>query len=174
MKNPKVWVISDTHIGHENIIQFEKEKRPYSSIEEHDLDLVQRWNSVVRPKDTVWHLGDVYLGDGYKVLPHLNGYKKLVLGNHDAGKEEVLMQHFGKIYGITSFDDYILSHVPIHPYQLQGHRFKGNIHGHTHSWSLPDPRYISVSVEQQNLTPRLMSDVIKELKSREPLILNSK
>lgn len=172
-KNSRVYVISDTHFGHEKIIQFEKEKRPYPSIEEHDLDLLQRWNSVVRPRDTVWHLGDVFFGDGYKILPHLNGYKKLVLGNHDAGKEEVLMQHFDKIFGITSFDDYILSHVPVHPYQVGKHfRFRGNIHGHMHSERMDDPRYACVSVEQQDLTPRLLTDVIKELKSREFSISN--
>lgn len=176
MKNPKVWVISDTHFGHTNIIQFEKEKRPYSSIEEHDLDLLKRWNDVVHPRDTVWHLGDVYFGDGWKVLSQLNGYKKLVLGNHDAGKEEVLMQHFGKIYGITSFGDCILSHVPVHPYQLgEGFRFKKNIHGHMHSgrmlknsFNLADPeesdydeRYVCVSVEQTGLQPVLLQDLIK-------------
>jgi calcineurin-like phosphoesterase family protein len=172
MKNPKVYVISDTHFGHASMIKFEPEARGhYKDIEEHDLDLLARWNSVVRPKDTVWHLGDVYFGEGWKVLPHLNGRKKLVLGNHDAGKEETLMRHFYKIFGIATFGDCILSHVPVHPYQLAS-RFKKNIHGHMHSKRVSkqdpasgfvgfDDRYVCVSVEHTDLKPVLLQHVIQ-------------
>jgi len=168
MKNPKVYVISDTHFGHRNIIKFEQEKRPYSTIEEHDLDLLQRWNSVVRPIDTVWHLGDVYFSDGWRILPQLNGNKKLVLGNHDAKKEEVLMRYFFRIYGVAQFGDCILSHVPVHPYQLAT-RYTKNIHGHMHSKRVQtdhpikdeiDERYVCVSVEQTDLKPVLLQHVI--------------
>ena len=169
----KVFVISDTHFGHKNIIQFEKEKRPYKTIEEHDQDLLQRWNAVVKPEDTIWHLGDVYFSEGWKVLPHLNGKKRLVLGNHDAKKEDVLMRYFHRIYGVATWNDYILSHVPVHPYQLgDKSRFKGNIHGHMHSKRVfkqefdfaelgPDPNYFCVSVEQTGLKPILMEDAVK-------------
>lgn len=49
-------------------------------------EIVRRWNSVVGPEDEVFHLGDVALGpwtewDG--VLSRLNGWKTLVIGNHD-------------------------------------------------------------------------------------------
>lgn len=163
----KVFVISDTHFGHKNIIQFEKEFRPYKTIEEHDQDLLQRWNAVVGPEDTVWHLGDVYFSDGWKVLPHLNGKKRLVLGNHDAKKENVLMRHFHRIYGIASWNDYILSHVPVHPYQVgEGKRFLGNIHGHMHSKKMDDPRYFCVSVEQIGLQPILIEEVVKRDQGR--------
>jgi calcineurin-like phosphoesterase family protein len=171
MKNPKVYVISDTHFGHANMLKFEPEARGhYKDIQEHDLDLLARWNSVVEPEDTVWHLGDVYFAKGWEVLPHLNGKKRLVLGNHDAKKEEVLMRHFFRIYGVAVVGDYILSHVPVHPYQL-ANRFKKNIHGHMHSKRvlLPytgegliyDTRYVCVSVEQTDLKPVLLQSVIQ-------------
>ena len=169
MSNPKVYVISDTHFGHDNIIKFEPEARGhYKDIKEHDLDLLARWNSVVRPEDTVWHLGDVYFVRGWEVLPHLNGKKRLVLGNHDAKKEEVLMRHFFRIYGVAVYGDCILSHVPVHPYQL-AHRFKKNIHGHMHSKRVllgdcktdPDERYVCVSVEHTDLKPVLLQHVIQ-------------
>jgi len=47
--------------------------------------LVDRWNAVVAPEDTVWVLGDVAMGT--KHLGHvarLNGNKILVAGNHDS------------------------------------------------------------------------------------------
>ena len=81
----KVYIVADTHFGHRKVIQFEAEKRPFSTIEEHDRELVARWNATVRQKDTVWHLGDVFFGgrEAHSILGELNGIKRLVLGNHD-------------------------------------------------------------------------------------------
>lgn len=157
MSNPKVYVISDTHFGHRKIIEFEKEARPYATILEHDLDLVERWNSVVRAEDTVWHLGDVYFGrDAHRILGALKGYKRLVLGNHDARHEDVLRTYFQRIYGCAEYGGCILTHIPVHSYQLEK-RYAKNIHGHMHSKKLDDARYVCVSVEHTNLTPVLMT-----------------
>src|SRR6201993_5271885 len=133
MASPKVWVISDTHFGHHNILKFESEKRGhYRDIFEHDWDLVQRWNSVVKPGDTVWHLGDVYFGPkesnhAQEILKALVGYKRLVMGNHDVNREHVLRQYFDRIYGVAEYGRCILTHVPVHPYQLEK-RYAKNIH----------------------------------------------
>ena len=55
----RVFVIADTHFGHKRVIEFEAAARPFATVEEHDAELVRRWNAVVKPKDTVWHVGDV-------------------------------------------------------------------------------------------------------------------
>jgi calcineurin-like phosphoesterase family protein len=58
--------------------------RPFASIEEHDEELVKRWNGIVRKGDTVWHLGDFAFGRAkIDIAGRLNGTKKLVMGNHD-------------------------------------------------------------------------------------------
>lgn len=164
MSNAKVWIISDTHFGHSNILEFEHAFRgQYKTIEEHDDDLVKRWNSVVKPKDTIWHLGDVYFGKkdrAIEILKALNGYKRLVLGNHDTGKEELLRQFFDRICGVAEYGKCILSHIPVHPYQLEK-RYLKNIHGHMHSKRLEDSRYVCVSVEQTDLKPVLLQTVIR-------------
>lgn len=174
MANPKVFVTSDTHFGHRKIIEFYKEERPYATIEEHDRDLVDRWNAVVRKEDTVWHLGDVYFGrDGHQILSALKGYKRLVLGNHDAGHEDVLRTYFQRIYGVAQYGGCVLTHVPVHPYQL-AKRYVKNIHGHMHSKRVqrgdskfglpgddPDERYVCVSVEHTDLTPVLLQHVVQ-------------
>lgn len=161
MANPKVWVTSDTHFGHRKIIEFEKEARPYATILEHDLDLVERWNSVVRKEDTVWHLGDVFFGkDAHRILGVLKGYKRLVLGNHDRNHVEVLAQYFDKLYGCADYGGCILSHIPVHPYQLEK-QYTKNIHGHMHSKRLDDSRYVCVSVEHTDLKPVLLQHVIQ-------------
>jgi calcineurin-like phosphoesterase family protein len=155
----KVFVTSDTHFGHKRIIEFEKSARPFATIEEHDRELVARWNSVVSKRDTVWHLGDVFFGkDGHLVLAELNGHKKLVLGNHDHYPLEIYKQYFGKIYGAAEYRHCILTHVPVHECQM--YRYAKNIHGHMHSKSIPDTRWVCVSVEHTNLAPILIDAAI--------------
>ena len=48
--------------------------------------IIQRWNSVVKNDDTVYHLGDVGFGSVETVkslVGMLNGTKILIRGNHD-------------------------------------------------------------------------------------------
>ena len=80
----KVFVISDTHFGHKNMALY----RGFSSVEEHDDYIVEKWNSVVGKRDTVYLLGDVTMekATNYEILNKLNGVKKVVMGNHDIGK----------------------------------------------------------------------------------------
>jgi calcineurin-like phosphoesterase family protein len=160
--NNRIFIISDTHFCHHKVIQFEAEYRPFATIEEHDRELVARWNATVRQKDTVWHLGDVFFSgrDAHGVLAELNGVKRLVLGNHDVYPLEVYQQYFGKIFGSAELRGCILTHVPVHPNQLEN-RYKANIHGHMHSKKIDDPRYVCVSVEHTGLAPVLLDDVLK-------------
>jgi calcineurin-like phosphoesterase family protein len=79
-----IWFTSDTHFGHERIIELCD--RPFSSVEEMNETMIERWNEVVHPQDWVVHLGDVSLGKIADTLPmvkRLNGRKMLTVGNHD-------------------------------------------------------------------------------------------
>ena len=79
-----IFVTSDTHFNHKRILELSE--RPFKDIDHHDISLVNNWNSVVEPDDTVIHLGDVALGPwpvGLDCVNLLNGYKILVPGNHD-------------------------------------------------------------------------------------------
>jgi calcineurin-like phosphoesterase family protein len=158
----RIFLIGDTHFGHSKVIEFEAELRPFKTIQEHDEALVTNWNSVVNPKDTVWHLGDVGFGVGFfDILPRLHGVKKLVMGNHDRYPTAKYLEHFNSVYGAAKLHDYILTHIPIHPDQF--YRFKGNIHGHLHSSKIDDDRYINVSAEQIGLTPILFDKAVATL-----------
>lgn len=131
----EVFFISDTHWGHKNIIKFEstKEIRNFDTIEEHDEELVRRWNSVVSPKDTVWHLGDVAFG--LRNLHHVgrcNGNKKLVMGNHDMYGIDEYLKYFDRVFGVVEYKGMILSHIPVHPRELESRYFM-NVHGHLHT-----------------------------------------
>lgn len=79
-----LYFTSDTHFGHKHILEFCH--RPFSSIEEHDKALIENWNNVVGPDDTVFHLGDFGFG-GFpfwkNIREQLNGHIILIIGNHD-------------------------------------------------------------------------------------------
>lgn len=128
-----VFFISDTHFGHKNILEYEKEARPFASLEEMHEVMIERWNNVVKPKDVVYHLGDFCFGrKSLDVAERLNGKKKLVMGNHDTLPTAMYLQYFDKLYGMIFYNRCVLSHMPVSPKQL-GARWWLNIHGHLHS-----------------------------------------
>lgn len=176
---PATWLISDTHFGHEKTCTvFKREDgsplRPFASAEEMDEAMIARWNERVRPKDKVYHLGDVVINRRYlDVLGRLNGDKVLIKGNHDIFKLEDYTPYFRDIRGYHVMNGCIMSHIPVHPDSLA--RFGCNIHGHLHAnrvmWEDPfeafeskiDPRYLNVSVEQIDFAPILLEDAFKRI-----------
>jgi len=154
----RTFLIADTHFGHSNILHFLRKDgtvlRDFPNIQTHDEILIHNWNTVVNGNDKVYHVGDV----GFKsfsalsrILSRLNGTKVLIKGNHDGFKLSQYAQYFKDIRGSHVLDKMVLTHIPIHPDSLS--RWTANIHGHTHSNSIPDNRYYNVSVEQINYTP---------------------
>ena len=157
-----IWVISDTHFGHSNIIKYCS--RPFSSAKEMDDHMIESWNSVVKDGDIVYHLGDVYFGEeGRSVLVgnKLKGRKRLILGNHDNGKDQALQSTFQKIVVWRMFPEFglLLSHVPLHSSSLERYdegALSGkllNVHGHIHNKPSPSYDHQNVSVEMINYTP---------------------
>jgi hypothetical protein len=71
-----IWFSSDTHYGHERIIELAK--RPFSSVEEMDEVMIERHNARVRPGDQFFHVGDFAFADHDPYLSRLNGQKFLV------------------------------------------------------------------------------------------------
>ena len=94
-----------------------------------DEALVANWNRVVKPHDKVYHLGDVVINrKALHILYRLNGEKVLIKGNHDIFKLEDYTPFFKDIRGYHVMNNFLLSHIPVHP-NSKG-RFAGNIHGH--------------------------------------------
>ncbi|WP_075936279.1 metallophosphoesterase [Halosegnis longus] len=79
------YLISDLHLDHTNIIEYCD--RPFSSIEEMNETLVERWNGQIAPDDTVVYGGDLTIRSQAAALldwlEQLNGEMVFVLGNHD-------------------------------------------------------------------------------------------
>ena len=163
----KIFVISDTHFNHEGILGFKdyigKPVREFDSVDQMNEAMMDNWVSVVGPKDTVIHCGDVLFGldkvtwleANFAKLP---GKKRLVLGNHDNPKH--LAPFFKDIQMWIDMSDkgFLFSHTPQHPSTLaESHRFGTgkvlNVHGHIHTNPSPEGPYKCVCVEQTNFTP---------------------
>lgn len=152
-----VFVISDTHFGHANIIKYAN--RPFDSVEEMNEAMVENWNSVVKQGDKVYHLGDVTMNSkSLDILSRLNGRKVLIKGNHDTQKLKFYTPHFYDIRGSHELDNFILTHIPVALEQSARYP-QGNIHGHLHEKNMDNKWYINVSVEQINYTPIAFDDI---------------
>lgn len=180
-----IWLTSDTHFRHANCIHLFKRAdgsrlRDFpGGVHEMDETMVDNWNAVVKPTDHVYHLGDVSMMRPRliaNILSRLNGHLRLVRGNHDIFKTKEYLEYFDEIYGSRKFDNFLMTHYPVHVDHLGGW-CKANLHGHIHDrvvmlsecdpvWGPvredPDPRYINLSVERWNYTPV----ALEELKMR--------
>lgn len=158
----KIWVVSDTHMGHENIIRYCN--RPFKDAYHMNAVLIENWNRVVKPQDHVYHLGDVASSQVTlnNVMPQLLGHKRLVLGNHDNhAPMRNYAQYFDKIMLWRKFDDLILTHVPLMLENFPG-KAKVNVHGHIHEKPSPKGPYINACVEWTNYTPVALDALIAQ------------
>lgn len=163
-----IFFTADTHLDHERMIVLSK--RPFQSRDEMNSTIIDNWNRVVHPQDTVYHLGDFAFATNERVtqlLRMLNGHKHLIQGNHDD-------EHVGKARGWASTRFYyrvrkalptsiILFHYPI---EIWDRRHYGSVHlfGHLHGRPLERSSELrhDVGVDANNFTP-VSIDVIKTM-----------
>lgn len=146
----KVLIISDLHLGHENLAV----SRGFKNAQEQDELIINNWNKVVGKRDIVWILGDITMENNkhYYLLNELYGRKKVVLGNHDLPKHvSDLLKYVEHVGAAVKYKGAILTHIPIHTHEI--HRFRRNIHGHLHEELIDNDKYINVCCEQLEYTP---------------------
>lgn len=169
-----IFFISDTHFGHNNIIEFSN--RPYNNIEEMNKDFIERWNSKVKNnKDIVYVLGDMFFradNEEY-ILSQLNGEKHLIVGNHDGS----WMTKFDANKYFKSINTLLetsighvgasLCHYPLVTWKHQKKTYM--IHGHIHNetefdfWPLiySNPRILNAGVDVNGFEPVTLEELIK-------------
>ena len=163
------FVCSDHHFGHQRILEFCSDSRPFSSVDEMNEAIIDVHNSVVNPEDKVWFLGDVVMGGVEKNIHHvgrLNGKKFLILGNHDNTRTMIpkYLEYFNKVFVMKEMgknNKVLMSHYPVHPTQLEK-RYGINIHGHLHDQVIDDPRYVNVCLDANGLMPIPLGEIIEE------------
>ena len=134
-----IYLIADTHFYHENIIKYCN--RPFNNAKEMNEYIIEKWNSVVKDNDIVYHLGDVGFGadeEIKEILSRLNGNKILIKGNHDLRRGSNCWKRVGffEVYDkAIVINQLVLTHYPIEV--EEGHV---NVFGHIHDKPL-DEKY---------------------------------
>lgn len=161
-----VYMISDCHFGHRNILKYRKD---FSSVEEHDNLILENILSTTTKRDTLWMLGDMFfdsevLNNYGNILRKHVGYCHLILGNHDTDNAKrafnvgYMWNLFDSVRALYPHKGAWLSHCPLHPSELRG---KINIHGHVHTQTIPDERYVNVCCENTGYAPVKYQDILQ-------------
>jgi len=185
------YYISDLHIGHENVIKFDK--RPFKDIDEMFDVILSNWNNVVTNKDTVYILGDfIWLKENmwYDIVKQFKGNKVLIKGNHDARQfSQTTRGLFSDIKDYLEVKDsgkrVIMCHYPILFYRADYNPNMYMLYGHVHNTremdyvqqfrktirrnikeednSCPKGQLLHVGCmeEYMNYTPRRLDEIIK-------------
>jgi calcineurin-like phosphoesterase family protein len=151
----RTFIISDTHFHHANIIQYEK--RPFFNVGQMNDYMIERWNNIVTKGDEVIHLGDVSFANAEQtkeIISNLNGYKRLIMGNHDRRKSKSWWKDVGfdevSAEPIIYKGFYILSHEPVYVNQNMPYV---NVHGHIHGEKYESDQYVNACVEHWDYKP---------------------
>ena len=159
-----VWLTSDLHLFHHNIIKFCK--RPFQNIVEMGNEIIKRYNSVIQNGDLAFILGDFALGSRkwhQEVFNKLNGQKYLILGNHDGTRKKNLEIGFIDVYRQLALPNGILL---IHDSKKANSDFNRVICGHVHQhWKykrLGNRQFINVGVDVRDFKPVLLDTVLRE------------
>jgi calcineurin-like phosphoesterase family protein len=164
---PQTYFISDTHFLDFRQVDVFGEPvhlflRPFKSVEEQDELLVERWNAIVKPEDTVWHLGDFTIKEaGLEFRHRLNGTIHLLRGNkEDSFSDELLLKYFDSVqtqafYTLKTGEEINLVHYPVLAIAE-----KFNLVGHVHkAWAI-QANMLNLGVDVWNWQPVSENEVI--------------
>ena len=166
------FVIADTHFNHANVIKYEN--RPFKNAEEMDEALIQNWNNVVSKGDKIYVLGDFVFGNKEyieELLRRLNGYKILIMGNHDRRIKKQpkwwIDRGFNEVYKYPIIKDglIVMQHEPedIERMKNSGYIY---LYGHVHtngSRETVNEYSACVCIERWNNKPILLNKLIKQI-----------
>ena len=167
----RTFFTSDSHFGHDNIIRHCKRpcrEHPFQDGAQMDRALIDAWNSVVSPRDVVYHLGDFSLRPAETVnglLKKLHGIKHLIVGNHDRVDEVsgcrlqgwASMREMAKIS--VDGQSVFLCHYPMREWPGM---WQGTVHlyGHVHGNLQPLPGSMEVGADVWGGKPVQMMDIL--------------
>ena len=170
VRHGKVFVVSDLHFDHENIIRFCN--RPFRSAREMNRVLVDNWNGAVGNGDVVYYLGDLTYGRGRRSidfwLSKLNGEIRFIRGNHDTDiitKAEVVKNRLPIRYRGHNF---LLMHDPYRPPHYNGWIIHGDKHNNNpkkYPHINNKNRTINVCAEFTGYAPMNLDEIVSKIKN---------
>ena len=167
----QIYVISDLHFDHTNIIQFSN--RPFSNTEEMNRTMIENWTNTVEYNDRVFFLGDMTHGrNKHRGASHqpidfwlqkLTGNIRFIRGNHDREiitKAKVIPTNYGIRYKGCEF---LLAHDPYRPDGFDGWLIHGDKHNNDLSlYPLVNQKRktVNISAELVDYTPISLDSII--------------
>jgi calcineurin-like phosphoesterase family protein/2'-5' RNA ligase len=161
----KIYVFSDTHFDHTNIIRYCN--RPFNSTRQMNDGLVGNWNTTVRDIDTIYFLGDMAYGRNRRPIDYwlgkLGGEVFYIRGNHDSDeitRATVIPNRYGIQFGNYKF---LLMHDPYRPLGYDGWIIHGDKHNnHLNEYPLINQKNktVNVSSELIHYTPLSLEKII--------------
>jgi len=155
----KRFFTSDHHFSDDRFNLF---YRPFKTVQEQEDYLVEKWNSVVGPKDEVFHIGDFATTDkGLDVVERLNGKIHLVMGNYDDPRP---MTKLKKLFAsvVINADLKLKNGEMVHLNHYPGNAVKDkfNIVGHIHGLWKVQRNMINVGCDAWNFLPVSEDEII--------------
>jgi len=172
----QVWVWSDQHFGHNNILTYSN--RPFPNLDLMHECMVLNHNDYVAPDDISIWVGDVAFlkdDDANEILDQCNGYKILIVGNHDIYKKKVknlnfdethILKYVNVRYGVRDLQ-FLFTHYPLHNFKIKDKTF--NIHGHEHVNHMytNTPRHVNVNCELHGYKPINFTSIAEMVSKRQ-------
>lgn len=162
-----IWFTSDTHLDHKKLDLLKRSF--FSSVDHMNSVIIDNWNSVVKPNDTVYHLGDFAFSDHDPFLNRMHGIKILLPGNHDNSKRLKKAKDWHSIEPpikeIKVGDQVIvLCHYAMRTWHRSHH---GTLHlyGHSHGNLPGDSQSCDVGVDVWDFKPVDLVSVMLRMKS---------
>jgi len=153
-----VYFTSDQHFGHSAIIRHCN--RPFKNAFEMDEAIIERHNSVVGDKDTVFNLGDLrFRGKGSldSLLSRLNGTQIFIKGSHDGWMKGPMMWE-----GTIENQQVVMCHYAMRSWRWSFHG-SWQLHGHSHGRLKPMGKQVDVGVDSWDFTPVSWSQVCEAM-----------
>jgi calcineurin-like phosphoesterase family protein len=175
-----IYVSSDLHFGHDK--DFIYAARGFSSIDEMNAAIVDRFNSVVSPTDDLYLLGDTMLGDlenGISLLKQLNGKIHILWGNHCTNNRRKAIAECPNVVEVVGYAT-MLKYRKFHFYLSHYPTLTANndddkplkqrvlcLAGHTHSKEKFEPcGSYNVAVDAHDCYPVSIDEIIEDFINR--------
>ncbi len=165
-----IYYTADLHLGYTPILH--DTARPFANVEEMDEVLIQNWNNIVAPEDTVYIVGDLAYNHGLtpvQYLARLQGHKHLIRGNHDTGIQDAA-RFYAYCDAVTDFWELedqgihiILCHYPI-LHEKGGYMIHGHMHNQrNHAYQLLKelPKVLNAGVDINFYRPVTLEELIE-------------
>lgn len=170
-----IYFTSDLHFYHEKIIAHCS--RPFKNEQEMNEKIISNWNSVVKPDDEIFVLGDVTMKgpeQAFAVLSQLSGHKYLIRGNHDRFVDNADWQQYAWVFRwvkdyhemVWNNQKFVLFHYPIAEW-ADYYKDAIHLHGHQHNASAYNVRQAEaglrrydVGVDANGFTPVSLESIV--------------